>query len=391
MSQVVSSQVASSQVASTTLVRNRYFDDLSATQGLYWLGQNTNHIETHPAVRDAMVRSIDAGEFNAYAPPLGFEALRSAIVADLGTPGAEALVTEGGVNALAMVCRARCRPGTTFVTTDPTWKWPCLFARQQGADVIEIPIYDPACNYRLSVEALKAQVDERTAIIYLVDPNNPLGIRYTREEIESFAAIARDCGALFVHDCTYRDFADGHHPALHAAPEGAVVSLSFSKWLGLAGLRIGALVAAPALFEEFAQTAPNVLGASVIAQRAAQAGLSVKADWMAKVRSIDRANKAMIREASGAIDGLVLPVFPSHGNFLVLETVAAGVRPEALVECYRRQGIMIRQGAYHTARFGDRFVKVSTSVPSSWVEKFCELLPAMVAQARTLNDLPQQF
>ena len=234
-----------SKLESTALIRNRYFDELSATPGLYWLGQNTNHIESHPAVREAMLRSIEAGEFNAYAPPLGFEALRSAIVTDLGTPGAEALVTEGGVNALAMICRARCKPGTTLVTTDPTWKWPCLFARQQGAEVIEIPIYDPACNYRLTADALKAHVDERTAIIYLVDPNNPLGIRYSREEIESFAAIARDCGALLVHDCTYRDFADGHTPALHVAPEGAVVSMSFSKWLGLAGLRIGALVAAP--------------------------------------------------------------------------------------------------------------------------------------------------
>ncbi len=143
-----------------------------------WLGQNTNHIPAHPAVKAAMIAAIEEGAFNAYAPPLGFEALRAAIVADLGTPGAEALVTEGGVSALAMVCRAYCRPGTTFVTTDPTWKWPCLFAKQAGAEVIEIPIYDPACNYRLTPEALKAAVDERTAIIYLVDPNNPLGIRY---------------------------------------------------------------------------------------------------------------------------------------------------------------------------------------------------------------------
>ena len=376
---------------SAALVRNRYFDELSSTPGLYWLGQNTNHIESHPAVREAMIRAIEGGEFNAYAPPLGFEALRSAILADLGAAGAEALVTEGGVNALALVCRARCKPGTTLVTTDPTWKWPCLFARQAGAEVIEVPIYDPACNYRLTPEALKANVDERTAIIYLVDPNNPLGIRYSREEIEKFAAIARDCGALLVHDCTYRDFADGHTPALHIAPEGAVVSMSFSKWLGLAGLRIGALVASPALFEEFAQTSTSVLGASVIAQRAAQAGLSVKAEWMKTVRGIDRANKVMIREAVAGIDGFKLPIYPSHGNFLVLETVDAGIRPEALVECYRRQGIMIRQGTYHTQRFGDRFVKVSTSVPSPWVEKFCTLLPQMVAQARTLNDLPPQF
>lgn len=376
---------------SDALTRNRYFDGLASNPNLFWLGQNTNHLPAHPAVREAMIRSIEVGEFNAYAPPLGFEALRAAIVADLGTPGAEALVTEGGVSALALVCRARCRPGTTFVTTDPTWKWPCLFAEQAGAEVIQIPIYDPVCDYRLTPEALAAAVDARTAIIYLVDPNNPLGIRYERTEIERFAAIARDCGALLVHDCTYRDFADGHHPALHAAPDGAVVSLSFSKWLGLAGLRIGALVAAPDLFEEFAARGTSVLGASVLAQRAAEAGLAVKPEWMASVRGTDRRNKAAIHEAVSGIEGLTIPVYPSHGNFLVIETVEAGIRPEALVEAFRRQDVMIRQGAYHTARFGDRFVKVSTSVPDGWADKFCTLLPDMVAQARTLNDIPSLF
>jgi histidinol-phosphate/aromatic aminotransferase/cobyric acid decarboxylase-like protein len=375
---------------SDALVRNRYFDELTATPDLAWMGQNTNHIPAHPAVRAAMIQAIEAGEFNAYAPPLGFEALRAAITADLGLPEAEALVTEGGVNALALVCRARCKPGTTFVTTDPSWKWPLLFARQAGAEVIEIPIYDPACDYKLTPEALAAAVDARTAVIYLVDPNNPLGIRYTAEEIATFAAIAKDCGALLVHDCTYRDFADGHHPALRVAPEHSVVSVSFSKWLGLAGMRIGALVTPRALLEEFAAQATSVLGASVIAQRAAQAGLAVKAEWMAEVRRIDTANKAMIREAAEAI-GLTIPVWPSHGNFLVLETGAAGLRPEALVEAARRRGIMIRQGTYHTARFGDRFIKVSTSVPTEWAIRLRDALPDIAAEARTLNDLPPQF
>ena len=124
--------------------RNRYFDDLFSTPDLAWMGQNTNHVPAHPAVTEAMIRSVQAGEFNAYAPPMGFEALRSAIVADLGAGPAEALVTEGGVNALAMICKARARPGTTLVTTDPTWKWPCMFAEQAGAKIIQIPIYDPA-------------------------------------------------------------------------------------------------------------------------------------------------------------------------------------------------------------------------------------------------------
>lgn len=376
---------------SGALVRNRYFDALTATPDLAWMGQNTNHVPAHPAVKAAMHAAIEEGAFNAYAPPLGFEALRAAIVADLGVTGAEALVTEGGVNALALVCRARCRPGTTLVTTDPTWKWPCLFAEQAGAEVVQIPIWDPACNYRLTPAALRDAVDARTAIIYLVDPNNPLGIRYTRDEIEAFCAIAREVGALLVHDCTYRDFADGHHPALLADPENAVVSLSFSKWLGLAGMRIGALVAPAALLEEFAAASASVLGASVIAQRAALAGLTVKSEWMDEVRGVTRANNAMIRDAALAIPGLALPVWPSHGNFLVIETTAAGIRPEALVEAARREGIMIRQGSYHTARFGDRFVKISTSVPAAWAERLADRLPALVETARSLNDVPAQF
>ncbi|HEY4065698.1 MAG TPA: pyridoxal phosphate-dependent aminotransferase [Burkholderiaceae bacterium] len=376
---------------SDMLTRNRYFDDLFHAPDLYWMGQNTNHIAARPEVLEAMKQAIDAGEFNAYAPPLGFESLRSAIVRDLGVAGMDALVTEGGVNGLAAVCRARCRPGTTFVTTDPSWKWPCQFARQMGAEVIEIPIYDHACHYRLTAAALEAAVDARTACIYLVDPNNPLGICYTRAEIESFAAIAKKHGALLIHDCTYRDFADGHHPALHAIPDGAVVALSFSKWLGLAGMRIGALVAAPALLEEFAAISTSVLGASVVAQRAAQAGLAIKAEWMAGVRQIDRANKDMIRSAVADVPGLSLPVFPSHGNFLVIETVGAQIAPEALVSAYRRENIMIRQGSYHTQRFGRRFVKVSTSVPTHWAERFCELLPQALERARLEVEPAPQF
>jgi hypothetical protein len=50
---------------------------------------------------------------------------------------------------------------------------------------------------------------------------------------------------------------------------------------------------------------------------------------------------------------------------------------------------MIRQGSYHTPTFGDRFVKVSTSVPKAWVEEFVDLLPAMMDRARGLNtDTP---
>jgi aspartate aminotransferase len=74
-----------------------------------------------------------------------------------------------------------------------------------------------------------------------------------------------------------------------------------------------------------------------------------------------------------------------------VECIDAGVRPEALVDAYHGENIMIRQGAYHTLTFGHRFVKVSTTVPEAWADAFCERLPAMVEKARTIESTEALF
>ena len=83
-------------------------------------------------------------------------------------------------------------------------------------------------------------------------------------------------------------------------------------------------------------------------------------------------------------------MYPSQANLLVIETIDAGIKPEALVAAYQTRGVMIRQGSYHTKRFGHRFVKVSLTVPEAWADRFCELLPEMVALARTI-DVPENL
>ncbi len=378
---------------STFAQRNAHFDRLFATKDLFWLGQNTNHLPLHPRVREALSQSIAAEEFHAYAPPGGFTALLDGIIEDLGLPHetTAALITDGAVAALATVCRACCEPGTSFVTTDPGWKWPMQFARQAGAEVREIAIYGADLCYRLAPEQLVRAVDQNTRLIYLVDPNNPLGICYTRQEIGAFCDIARAAGAFILHDCTYRDFADAHVLAARFYPEGAITTYSFSKWLGLAGLRIGAVVASKSIIERVAAYSTATLGSSVIAQRAAQAGLEVKKEWMADVQRIQRRNQAAIKATVDDIPGLSIPIYPSQGNFVIIECAALGLSPEALAAVFAQRGIMIRQGSYHTPRFGHRFVKVSTTVPTEWVDAFCRELPDATVAARGLNDIPELF
>ncbi len=151
------------------------------------------------------------------------------------------------------------------------------------------------------------------------------------------------------------------------------------------------MVADPDLIERLANSPPNNLGSSILSQRAALAGLKIKAEWFRGVLEGQRANQKLIFDALKTVAGLEMPVYPSNGNFIIIECAKAGVSPESLVTAYQDHGIMIRQGAYHTPNFGDRFIKVSTSVPSSWVEEFVALLPAMVERARGRNEPVKLF
>lgn len=363
--------------------RNAYFDRLCNTPGLMWLGQNTNHFEPHPSVIQAVTDALRTGDYHAYAPPAGFEELRRLIVEDAGLPDACAFVTDGAVEALYSVCRNFCQPGKDFVTTDPSWAWPMHFARQAGARVVELPIYDASQGYKLTADQLRAAVGPDTGVIYLVDPNNPLGTCHTEDEIREIAAIARSVDAYLIHDATYSPFADAFTPAWRFYPEKTIMTVSFSKWLGLAGMRLGAVISNPDIIERLATAPPNNLGSNVLSQRAAIAGLKTKAQWFPEIQRRQRRNQAAVAAAVAGVPGLSLPVYPSQANLLIIETVDAGVRPEALVAAYQEEGVMIRQGTYHTQRFGDRFVKVSLTVPEAWADRFCELLPAMVEKARS--------
>ncbi|HEY0187496.1 MAG TPA: pyridoxal phosphate-dependent aminotransferase [Cellulomonas sp.] len=347
------------------------FETLLARPDLAWMGQNTTHLEPPPEVVDALIASTRSREFQLYAPPLGLTELRELVLRDLGLVDADAWITDGAVGGLHHICTALAGSLSRVVTTDPGWPWPTRFAGLVGVPVSTLDLYDPARGYRVGADQI-AQVLEPGALIYLIDPLNPLGSRYPRAEIEQIVDLARASGSLIVHDCTYRHFADGHTLAAELYPEGTFTTYSFSKWLGLAGLRLGAVVAAPELLARLTAVPSNPLGANIQAQRAAIAGLRVKEPWLRHLRAVNRQNQAVLIEAIGRSGiGRVL-VDPSHGNFLAVDVAAAGLHSEAVCATVLAQDVFIRSGTYQSPRFGDRFVKISTSVPPAWAERCAE-------------------
>jgi aspartate/methionine/tyrosine aminotransferase len=195
------------------------FEALLQRPGLAWMGQNTTHLEPPLEVVAALLDSTRRHEFQFYAPALGFDELRALIVADLGlaSSGSIAMITDGAVGGLHHVCTALAPGLSRLITTDPGWPWPGRFVRAQGVPVTAVGVYCDQAGYKLTAAAL-AEVIEPRSLLYLIDPLNPLGSSYRRDELAARVDLARANDAIVVHDCTYRHFADGHTLAAELYP-----------------------------------------------------------------------------------------------------------------------------------------------------------------------------
>lgn len=355
------------------------FEALLARDDVIWMGQNTNHLEPAPEVLDALTASTRRHEFQLYAPSAGFTVLRELIVDDLGLPGFDAWVLDGAVAGLHHLCTTLAPRVSRLITSDPGWPWPGRFMSIAGIPVTALPVYEQP--RRLLSAAQIAEVIEPGAVIYLIDPLNPLGSSYTPAEIVEIVEIAKASESYLIHDATYRHFADDHTLAATLYPERTFTTYSFSKWLGLAGLRVGAIVATPELLADVMAVPANPLGAGIQAQRAAIAGLHVRDRWLGTLRTTNRRNLDAVEHvvAESNFGKVVVP--RSQANFLAIDITATGWNSDVMCnEILDHSNIFIRPGTYQSPLFGERFVKVSTSVPPAWADKFCAAWRSVAAR-----------
>ncbi len=342
-----------------------------------WMSQNTNTIPVHPAVREAILGATDAQEYSLYPYSKGVEGLPEAIQEDLGLPDSRVLLTNGGVEGLYVATRALLDAGDEVVATDPSFLPIHHQVSLSKAKTIELPIYRPP--WKLEAGAVAEAMTDRTRMLLLIDPINPLGTSYTRDEVRGLCEVAADHDLVVIDDITYRDFADEHALATDFLPERTLIAYSFSKNCGLAGMRIGALIGPEALMETVLPFNTNVLSVNVLAQRAALAALRTKREWLPRVLAICRRNQERIRMAVEGIDGAHLPVYPSYTNMFVIDISELGLDPAKVEErLLYDHDVFVRGGAYVSKRFGDRFIRVSFSVPEDQCQRFTEALPEVL-------------
>ncbi len=342
-----------------------------------WMSQNTNTIPLSPKINEAIRRSMTEREYNLYGFKKGVFGLIDILKQDLRLHEWDVHLTNGGIEGLYMANRALLEQGDIVLSSNPSFMPIHDQILMANAKVKELDIYHEP--WKLTADQLCEVMTPKCKMILLIDPNNPLGTGYNRQEVRAICEVAEDNGLYVVDDITYKDFNPLHTMASDFYPEKTIISYSFSKWAGLAGMRIGVILAPSALMKTIRKYDTNVLGVNVLAQRAAIAALETKKRWIQKLRAICRKNQEIIKLSASKVRGAYLPVFPSMANMICIDIKETGVNPER-VESMMLQNhyIHVRAGQYLSKRFGPRFVRVSFTVPTDQCKKFGQVFPKVM-------------
>lgn len=292
---------------------------------------NENTAGCSPAVMDAL-RALGRGDAGFYPD---YDAARQAAARYLGVPVDHLLLTngldEGILAGAAAAFRDRSRGVPEALGVAPAFDMYETCVTALGGRMVTVPLHD---DFALRTEDLLAALTPATRIVFVTNPHNPSGCAVPLDRLRS---LARDVApAILFVDEAYADFSGATLIASDAftAMPNLVVGRTFSKAYGLAGLRIGVLVAAPDLLAPMTRVVPPY---SLNAWAAAALPVAIAdhayRDWYLAQAKTSR------RLLAEAIASLGLRTWPSAANF-VLVRLEGDVRE--VVSALAARGILVR-------------------------------------------------
>lgn len=294
----------------------------AATPGALDLSDNTNRFGMPPAAAAAL-RAFDPTASMRY-PSAANDALREAIALRVGVSPEEIITGCGSDDVLDSALRAFGTTGARVAFPAPTFVMTAHFA--SGHALVPVPV-PPRPDGTPDLDAL---LEARADLVYLCSPNNPTGATLPEGTLERVLAGTR---GLVILDEAYAEFAGTSRAADAPALGRVLVSRTFSKAHGLAGLRVGYGVAARPVIEAIEKArGPYKVGTH--AEAAALAALTDDA-WM----------RATVAEAvacrdrfAGALREAGFAPLPSAANFVLVPVADAVAADGAL----RARGIVVR-------------------------------------------------
>ena len=276
------------------------------------------------------------------------------------------LVAAGATGALATAVGAIASPDEEVLILAPFWPLIRGIVQSFRATPVEVPFYDRVDSAQTAVEAVRERASERTVALYVSTPSNPTGVVLPEEWLASLAELARECDWWLLSDEVYEDYVyRGEHVSLGPlAPERTISIFSFSKAYGMAGNRVGYLVAPPSLVHEAHKIGTHTFyHAGTPSQLAALAALERGHDWIAEARELYR------RAGESAASALGQPP-PGGSTFLFLDVDAAlderGI-DGFLTDCFE-DGVLVAPGASSGHDYASWVRLCYTSAPPDQVE-----------------------
>jgi len=293
------------------------------------LDANENPYGASPRVNQALTTMPFV---HIYPDPESRE-LRAGLAAYTGLPVAHLLAGAGADELIDLIMRLFITPGDAIVNCPPTFGMYRFDADINNARVITLPRRP---DFSLDVTAVEQACDreDRVKLLYVATPNNPDGGVISTAELERLVALP----VIVVLDEAYVEFAGLEHSHIHLVPqcENLVVLRTFSKWAGLAGLRLG-YGAFPLTIIDHLWKIKQPYNVSLAAQVAGLASLSDVAYLQVNVDRI-REERSRLAEALESIS--FLRPYPSQANFILCRVV--GLSAKALKERLARQGVLAR-------------------------------------------------
>jgi histidinol-phosphate aminotransferase len=317
-----------------------YHPPLEGRRGKLRLDFNENTVGPSPAVRRALAR-LTPDRLAMYPE---YEATERRLARYFRVRPAELLVTNGTDDALRLVVDAFVEPGSSVLLVEPTFAMYRFYAELAGARILALH-YDRALRFPLD-QVLRAlgrrSVRGRPRVMFLANPNNPTGTLVGKADLRRILQAAQE--TLVVVDEAYFEFCGVTVLPWIRRCSNLVVTRTFSKAAGLAGLRVGFLFAnerATAVLRKAHSPYPVNAAALVAAEAAARDGRSLRS----YAREVNRSKRLLEQ----ALARLGIPFFPGAANFVLVDF---GRRSAALLRSLRRRGILLRDRRADFSRGG---------------------------------------
>ena len=318
-----------------------------AEESIVKLASNENPLGMSVRARDAAIAAI--GEISRY-PDGGAFALKKALCARFGVEPAQLVIGNGSNDILELASQAFLAPGLSAVYSRHAFAVYPLATNARGARGIEVA----AKNFGHDLDAMAAAIEPQTRVVFIANPNNPTGTFVPGAELEAFLArVPRH--VLVVLDEAYTEYLAPEQRydsiAWLARFPNLLVSRTFSKAYGLAGLRVGYAIAHPEV-ADLMNRVRQPFNVSSVALAAAEAALDDD-EFLARSAEVNRRGMAQL---VAAFRELGLEWIPSAGNFVTFKVGDAIGVNQALL----RQGVIVRP----IAAYGmPHWLRVSIGLP----------------------------